>query len=98
MARDPTRRTDTTHRRTRRCVDHGVAQQIVDHLAQAGGVTGDEHVPMTPSEIGRPGSTARAASTASRHHAAEVDGGPVQRPALVEPGQQQQVVDQHPHP
>ena len=46
----------------------------------------------------RSGSTARAASTASRDDVVELDRLALERPALVEPREQQQVVDEQAHP
>ena len=50
------------------------------------------------SSIGRSGSTARAVSTASATTSVDVDRLALERPPLVEAGEQQQVLDEHAHP
>ena len=71
--------------------------EVVEHLAESGRVAVTV-AGSTESSIGRPGSTTRAASTASPTTRGEVDRLPLERPALVEAREQQQIVDEQAHP
>ena len=82
----------------------GVGQQVVDHLSQPVGVATHRRRARRPGSTvtskrdgcGRAGRR-RASSTATAGDVDQVDVGLDGRPALVEAGEQQQVVDEHAH-
>jgi hypothetical protein len=80
-----------------RCVDPGVGQEIAGHLPEAGLVAGDdEAVGMLVGH--RPGGVdGGEVGQGVGGHRDEIDRLALQRAALVETGQQEQVVDEDPH-
>ena len=72
--------------------------RLADDLAQPAVVAGDDRRgPSTDAVIGRSGSTARASSHRVVGERAEVDRRALERAALVEAGELQQVVDERAH-
>ena len=85
-------------RRVARGVDEGVAHEVGHHLAEAVLVAVDDDASLgrgSHRPAGRHG--ACVGGGVDREHP-EVDGLSFQRPALVEPGQQEEVVDELSHP
>ena len=85
-------------RRAGRRVHQRVRQQVRATWRSRSASPDTTTLSSATSEIGRPGSTARASRTASSAMCAEVDVGQVERTTLVEPREQQHVVDEPAHP
>jgi hypothetical protein len=79
-------------------VDPGVVEQVVDHLTQSRGVAGDPDR-IVGDQVYRPIRLDRPrALDGIRRDRREVERLALERTALVESGQQQQFIDQDPHP
>ena len=84
-------------RRALRRVDPGVGQQVAGHLPEPGLVAGDDQRigMLVGHRAGRV--DGREVGQGVAGHGDEVDRLAFQRPALVEPGQQEEVLDEEPH-
>ena len=88
------RRTGVSRRRVRA----RVLEQVREHLAEPVLVAGDDdRAGRSRRATGRSGDVTRRSSTAARDEPGEVDRAAFERPALIEPREQQQVVDEHAH-